>query len=1171
MGEVWEGLHTLQKTPVAVKILSHGGTRVDAYTEAFRNEVRAAAGLDHPGIVTVLDFGEIPAGTARLSGGKFVVGAPYIVMEYAYRGSLKRFEDAIGWRELKGVLVTILDALAHAHASGVVHRDMKPANILVGCGGPDDMGVKLTDFGLAHAMDHHDFARHNDSGWGTPHFMAPEQFKSAWRDYGPWTDLYALGVTAYYLCSGRYPFRPDSSGSFARSHMLETPAPLERRFDVPEEFDGWIARLLQKAPEDRFQCAADAAYALQRLVDPVAPPRQRETLTSVPVPGGRAAATLATPAASQLPHPGETGQLLAARDPVDTMMDRPETTLLVEHGTVDPRETHSFSSAAWSEDESPVRPLSHLHAAPPLPATWRRASRNSPSPKLVGAGLGLFGLRTLPMVNRDEERDFLWETLREVRDVGRARAVILRGPAGTGKSRLARWVSRRANEVGSGHQLKATFGHIAGPGDGLGRMISQHLRAGGMTFEETQERVGEVLLRWGIRGDVETDALARLLMPFGSESAGARGFEGGPDARHGLIYRYVKRLAHDRPVVIWFDDVQWGADALAFTQYVLERQHSNPAPVLFVMTVRNEALVQRAVETQLVAELATNRRFRVLDVERLTDAHTGELVRELLHLERELAREVEERSDGNPLFAVQLVGDWVATGKLVFGADGFRLRPGATADIPDDLHSIWADRLKLLMRSRPKEDLVALEAAAALGTTVDLDEWYQVCAQHGVPVPAGLLRELFEAGLATANDVGGFDFCHGLFRESLERSSRDEGRWRAINNACIRMLSGRYPRREFPYAERYASFVREAELPHLAVEPLLEAARARIDRSEFDQAVGLLETRVDIMDTLSFDASTTQRAEGWVTRAEVALWQGHYDDAERLASHAAVEARRSGWEKLLARANFVEGQANLYRGDLDRAERLFDKARERMKTNGDFVGNAECLLGLGRVAERRAQFPTARTLFEQAREEMVRAQYDLGEAQCLNALGDVARDQSDYVAARRYAEKAREIFVRLDNPIGVADCVNDLAELSRLERELEEAEILCRDALRRYEALGSDHSMHVRTNLALILAARGDYEDARSALEAVREYLERSDQAGPLGENGMLLLPLMLRLGELRRVERTFDVSAAQLERTGYRSRDARVAANECVRLLRSAGEAALAEKIGTWCERTLT
>ena len=186
-------------------------------------------------------------------------------MEFAARGSLERYLHALNWRRSRHIIFKVLDALAHAHARGVVHRDLKPANVLVGCEGSDALGLKLADFGLARDMYVEDRTDRIEKGWGTPIYMAPEQFRGRWRNFGPPTDLYALGCMVWEFVTGDVPFYSDNVLDLGRRH-IELPVPeFEPRFECPDGIEGWVRRLLAKDFRDRFRCAADAAWSLLKL------------------------------------------------------------------------------------------------------------------------------------------------------------------------------------------------------------------------------------------------------------------------------------------------------------------------------------------------------------------------------------------------------------------------------------------------------------------------------------------------------------------------------------------------------------------------------------------------------------------------------------------------------------------------------------------------------------------------------------------------------------------------------------------------------------------------------------------------------------------------------------------------------------------------------------------
>jgi serine/threonine protein kinase len=127
MGRVWRGSHRRQAVPVAVKVLNERFC-TPKFANAFRNEARAVAQLDHPHIVVILDYGLVPQGGIGPLAGR----SPYLVMDYASGGSLDKIELPLPFDLVKTILLTMLDALAHAHARSVIHRDLKPGNIQIG-------------------------------------------------------------------------------------------------------------------------------------------------------------------------------------------------------------------------------------------------------------------------------------------------------------------------------------------------------------------------------------------------------------------------------------------------------------------------------------------------------------------------------------------------------------------------------------------------------------------------------------------------------------------------------------------------------------------------------------------------------------------------------------------------------------------------------------------------------------------------------------------------------------------------------------------------------------------------------------------------------------------------------------------------------------------------------
>ena len=250
MGEVWRGVHVGLGEPVAIKLL-----RSERQLELFLEEVELTAQLDHEAIVQVHDAGRVTAETAAASGERWAVGTPYLVMEYVPDGTLGNLTEPLDALQVRAVLLAVLDALAHAHARGVVHRDLKPDNVLV-AKASDGLRIRLSDFGLAGI----------EAGRvsGTPSYMAPEQFGRG--SVGPAADLYAVGCLATYLVTGAPPF-VGTVRQLAMAHRFEVPRALGVP-GLPEGFDAWRQKLLHKDPASRYATAWDAFVALEGLATP---------------------------------------------------------------------------------------------------------------------------------------------------------------------------------------------------------------------------------------------------------------------------------------------------------------------------------------------------------------------------------------------------------------------------------------------------------------------------------------------------------------------------------------------------------------------------------------------------------------------------------------------------------------------------------------------------------------------------------------------------------------------------------------------------------------------------------------------------------------------------------------------------------------------------------------
>ena len=1216
MGEVWSGRHVEQDIPVAIKVLTREGARHEAFADAFRNEVLSIARLHHPGIIMLLDYGVIEPRTAISSSGRLVEASPFIAMELARYGSLREYMGSLRWPELKAVLLTILDALAHAHARGVIHRDLKPQNILLGCGEAD--AIKLTDFGLAHTSVSDDEERSDEveAGWGTPAYMAPEQFRGLWRDYGPWTDLYALGCMAFELATGDVPFTGNSKWTLGRGHIMGEIPRMFPRFPVPSGFEGWVVRLLQKEPHHRFVRAADAALALLALGDVEnSSEHDRQVFTgrfgsveSEIIPEQDAALAYLTQAVDSSLLEAELEQDARAHQSGEGLQDRivsresgmfmvperregsPAQIFVGEPGRAIATDEYaatvlesgpSFIEDIVDEFEEGVAPQATLEEfivpsvvnSPPVPLSWRRRSTVPASLRLAGAGLGLFGLRELRLVGRDAERDMLWQVLREVHDTGQPRAVVLRGSSGVGKSKLARWFCARAHELGSATVFKAVHSPMRAPVDGLMPMFSRHLRTFGLGREATFERTRRYLERLWVQEPAEWELLTDIISPEvdlereqGMASIGSYQRAYSPQQRHAVLLRMLEREAEDRPLILWMDDIQWGAEAALFAKRLIEEAENHPEalPVVVLMTVRDDALEADSLEAMILDQIGTSNHCYTVGLSELEQGSVDELIHELLALEPGLARQIMERARGNPLFVAQLVGELVSADKLEVGATGFQLKSDEVLSLPDDLHELWRARLARVLSKYGDEQQICLEVGCALGVEVSFVEWVNACKHCSTTIEHSLYDELFARGILVQTRDG-WAFAHGLLRESLERSARDAGRWEQVNRACATMILSVYQPGFQDYYERCARHLLEAREYQQALEPMYFASRARVEISDFDAALAWLDERDRLIAVLGLADSDARRGMGDLLRASIADHQGSYLDARRWAVSVIDAARAHGWKHLYARAHIAAAFATLHRGATEEAESLFEVARatdQHQHLEGPSQVQLDAEIGLARVAQRRGELRTAAERFGNAKQWAELISDRLAVATCLNGLGDVARQARDLSAARERARRALEITEELGNHILIADCYNDLSEVERLEGDYERAAEYANKAAALYKSVGSTQSRRARRNIAYIEMFRGNYEVALGLFTALAEHFRRNHDFGQLSLVVVGMLPCLAALERVPELRAQLSLTDRLLSSTSRRDDDVWIACDIAARLLDARGFTADAERV---------
>jgi beta-lactam-binding protein with PASTA domain/tRNA A-37 threonylcarbamoyl transferase component Bud32 len=254
---------------VAIKILNDRYANDELFIERFRREAKSAAALSHPNIVSIYDRGEAE-------------GTYYIAMEVIEGRSLKELILTRGPLPIGQAIAftfEILDALRFAHRHGIIHRDVKPHNILIG-----GERLKVTDFGIARAGA----SQMTEAGsiMGTAQYLSPEQARGA--PVTASSDLYSVGIVLYEMLTGKVPFSGDSAIEIAMKHLNELPKPPSKiRPEIPEDLDQVVLRALAKAPEDRYQTAEEFAEDLHRVEAglPLAPETSEAATALLAAPG----------------------------------------------------------------------------------------------------------------------------------------------------------------------------------------------------------------------------------------------------------------------------------------------------------------------------------------------------------------------------------------------------------------------------------------------------------------------------------------------------------------------------------------------------------------------------------------------------------------------------------------------------------------------------------------------------------------------------------------------------------------------------------------------------------------------------------------------------------------------------------------------------------------------
>ena len=1107
MGIVYLCRDTCGDEPVALKRLHRSDAEIDPEERWwFQQEARCMASLDHPAIVKALDFGILSD------------SSPFLVMSVAPGRSLLSWLEtrAIPWpwpyTVLHSMVDQILAGLAHAHARGVIHGDLKPTNLMLDFDGSSSVpSVYILDLGLASLVrdpvDHRlnrqkGTPRIVRAGAGTPGWMAPEQIRRAAPHYGPATDLYAIGSILYHLLSGREPYS-GTIEEILEGHKSKPLPDFVPPANAPPAIKEFVRTLMAKRPWQRFEYAGDARRAWARLAPPVAT---------------------------------ETWHFK-----FDPQPDAPDAAL---------EEITSIEEVRARDTEPATTPLAADETVPVEEAS------------VSATAVGLLGLRPSPLVSRNEERADLEAIAEDMSDPDfkGQQLVLLYGEAGVGKSRLAEWLCEQVHERALMVPLRARYRRIPAPLDGIVGAVNAHFGLEGAD----RNLVEKTLLNcWEITDDDEEGkmfvaAAAEWLRPTPPGETvplgptGKRFFFDSPAVRYQTMLKILGHIGRSRPILLWLDDLHLGS---VRTFEALEKIHEAlpSLRVLLLATARSEAV---AVDPEALGRLETLRHLyggKVVELRPLSNAATEQLLLSSLPLEPAAVERATTRSRGNPLFALQLLHAWALNDHLRMIDGVYYVPPEFLGEQPGSTADLWDERILAI----PPDLRQAAHAAAALGGDIPVVCLRALLESLGFPV-ATAVEAIHRAQILIPAGPGHLRWPHALLHEHLLscqldrpdakhvfRSAADAlalhpaaGTRRVVSHRITNLLRAGD---EAAVADHVLEFVEHnwrrvrdvgATLNDLSrLEGLVsgptKAAYARW-RAEALRHVGRFAEARDLAETArhTFAAMGDLKNEanclrllGHILAAQsIAVGRDHVVEALGKFDLLADDAGSAECELVIGEIDHLHGDHGSASNWLERAARHFGELPDPL------IGHGRCLLLLGLTYLAQGRLSRARNLLDQATTELEKVGYRLGLAECEIALGHLAHRSDSMSLAETRARRALAMMQDLKNPRGEAACERLLAMIALDTSDLRSSRDHALSASSLYAEMGEPRG-HVEASLVLA-------QVALAANKPVAADLIRACESVGLAEaetrQHLLLSKSWLAFNEGRREDAMSDLEAAR-------------------------------------------
>jgi serine/threonine protein kinase/Tfp pilus assembly protein PilF len=1058
MGVVYRAQDLKGSGEVALKLLLTDTPSVRA-RRRFLREAKVAARLRHPNIVETFGFGRVEDGF-------------YLAMELIEGQPLSRYwRRGIPMDALLTVSREILGGLGAAHDAGVIHRDLKPGNILVGRT-DGRLIVKVVDFGLARfsTPDRDDLTRTGELV-GTPRYMSPQQARGS-KEIDSTTDLYALGVILYEFVTGKLLFDAETPTAIAVMHITDPIPELVPRkgIEIVPGLEAVINKLLAKDPLSRYPSASAARAALSPFL------------------GVEADVT--------------------------------------SHSAQFPLQASEFGTG----DEPPDLATEIISAEQDL-ARIRFKSR---------------------LVGRDAQSRELWELKLRALEERKGSVVVIDGVMGVGKTRLLEAFKEQVLEYLQMDWLEGASREAGGQSLLALRQVLSSLF--GLRTENHQEAariIRGTMARWGPAVDAEVEQLADLLRPseedpglFAVERVGQDDSENRAEREllFGLIERVLRRAAAERPLVITLEDLHWaGSPTQHFLEYLIPGLHTTPSPILVVVTRRTDA-PDNATWGELAKRM--NRYepsvFRRLTLQQLTSDEVRLLLAGMLIASEKLQAKILELSQGNPLYAIQMVRFLHDKEMIIQELGTWDLVASDELDgaVPPELGDLLLQRLKhVVINHSMGGDLMRLiERCALIGRQIPYDLLLQalrieVEMQEFPARP--LLDHLDEAldfliaegvlqeNIESPDDL--LEFGYGLLREVLRAGMRAKPTAGITHVATAHAKEAFYGADADGHAAEIARHYEAASDWDSALKWTVRAARNARNAWDLKSCEAHYQAAQDLMVKVDNPDGRLKRQ---VVQAlgDLCYTGGRYDEAGALFMEAFELAEAAGDGEAMARLLFLRGDVARVLNDFRESESCYRECLAVAQALGARKDLGRALLGLSKLYRMCGQNEEALE-FVTAAEEQFTAENDTW------ALADATRQRAyifkldgQFEAARVELKKALELHRQLDDKRGLAYIQRDLADIALLRNKYNDAQLQARKALDLFESIGARFGFaQTLSCLGEIHRAQGHYQaagDLHAKALAIYEALNCTrDTASTMFNSGVIAL----KLGRPKEAREWFD------------------------------------------------